>query len=150
MLNLKILTPEQEIFSGEVEEIVATTRNGEIGILPDHENLVTSLVPGELKIIQKGKAISLAIGEGLLKIEANQAVITTDLAIEASEIDEKAVEEALKKLEEDSRKPLAERRLPEYGSDKDFQLLQALNQFKGKPVLVSKTQVERKEEKKEN
>ena len=63
---------------------------------------------------------------------------------------EKAVEEALKKLEEDSKKPLAERRLPEYGSDKDFQLAQALNKLKGQPVLISKTQVERKEEKKEN
>jgi len=69
---------------------------------------------------------------------------------EKDEAREKAREEALKKLEEESRKPLAERRPPEFGSDKDFQLMQALNQLKGKPVLVSKTQVERKEEKKDN
>jgi carboxyl-terminal processing protease len=63
---------------------------------------------------------------------------------------EKAREEAIKKLEEESRKPAAERRLPEFGSDKDFQLAQAVNQLKGRPVLISKTLVERKEEKKEN
>lgn len=63
---------------------------------------------------------------------------------------EKAREEAMKRLEEEMRKPVAERRPPEFGSDKDFQLTQALNQLKGKPVLVSKTLVERKEEKKEN
>ena len=63
---------------------------------------------------------------------------------------EKAREEALKRLEEESRKPVSERRPPEFGSDKDFQLIQALNQLKGKPVLVSKTLVERKEEKKDN
>jgi carboxyl-terminal processing protease len=63
---------------------------------------------------------------------------------------EKAREEALKRLEEEAKKPLADRRLPEFGTDKDFQLLQAINQLKGKPVLVSKTQVERKEETKEN
>ena len=40
--------------------------------------------------------------------------------------------------------------MPEFGSDKDFQLVQALNQLKGRPVLVSKTLTERKEEKKEN
>jgi carboxyl-terminal processing protease len=62
---------------------------------------------------------------------------------------EKARDEAMKKLEEESKKPLAERRLPEFGTDKDFQLLQALNQLKGQPVLVSKTLIERKEEKKE-
>ena len=62
---------------------------------------------------------------------------------------EKARDEALKRLEEESRKPASERKPPEYGSDKDFQLMQAINRLKGKPVQVSKTQVERKEEKKE-
>ena len=63
---------------------------------------------------------------------------------------EKARDEALKRLDEESRKPASERRPPEFGSDKDFQLAQALNQLKGQPVLISKTQVERKEETKEN
>jgi carboxyl-terminal processing protease len=63
---------------------------------------------------------------------------------------EKAREEARKKLEDEMKKPVADRKLPEYGSDKDFQLIQALNQLKGRPVLVSKTLTERKEEKKEN
>jgi carboxyl-terminal processing protease len=63
---------------------------------------------------------------------------------------EKAREEALKKLEEESKKPVAERRLPEFGSDKDFQLQQALNQLKGQPVKASTTLVERKVEKKED
>jgi len=62
---------------------------------------------------------------------------------------EKAREEARLKLEEEMKKPLADRRLPEFGSEKDFQLAQAINQLKGQPVLVSKTLVERKEVKKE-
>jgi len=63
---------------------------------------------------------------------------------------EKARETAMKRLEEESKKPVAERRPPEFGSDKDFQLNQALNQLKGQPVLVSKTLAVRKEEKKDN
>ncbi len=63
---------------------------------------------------------------------------------------EKAREDALKRLEEESRKPVAERRPPEFGSEKDFQLAQAINRLKGQPVLVSKVLVERKEEKKDN
>jgi carboxyl-terminal processing protease len=69
---------------------------------------------------------------------------------EKDEAREKAREDALKRLEEESKKPLADRRPPEFGSEKDFQLAQALKQLKGQPVLVSKTQVERKEESKEN
>jgi carboxyl-terminal processing protease len=64
---------------------------------------------------------------------------------------EKAREDARKKAEEEAKKAPSDRRLPEYGSDKDFQLLQAINQLKGRPVLISKTQVvESKLEKKDN
>ncbi len=63
---------------------------------------------------------------------------------------EQAREDALKKLEEQAKKPPAERKLPEFGTDKDFQLTQALNHLKGQPVQVSKTLVERKEAPKEN
>jgi carboxyl-terminal processing protease len=62
---------------------------------------------------------------------------------------EKAREEALKRLEEESKKPNSERRPPEFGSDKDFQLQQALNRLKGQPVLASKTQTERAAETKD-
>lgn len=63
---------------------------------------------------------------------------------------DKEREIALKKLEEEAKKPVAERKAPEFGTEKDFQLMQAINQLKGRPVLVSKTMIERKEEKKDN
>ncbi|HZF85566.1 MAG TPA: S41 family peptidase [Burkholderiaceae bacterium] len=65
---------------------------------------------------------------------------------------EKARDEARKRLEEEAKKPVQDRKTPEFGSDKDFPLIQALNQLKGQPVLVSKTQVivENKDEKKDN
>ena len=63
---------------------------------------------------------------------------------------ERARDEALKKMEEEAKKPPQDRKLPEFGSDKDFQLLQAINRLKGLPVLVSKTMTERKEQPKEN
>ena len=65
---------------------------------------------------------------------------------------EKARDEARKRLEEEAKKPPQDRKVPEFGSDKDFPLIQALNQLKGQTVVVSKTQtiIENKEEKKEN
>jgi len=60
---------------------------------------------------------------------------------------EKAREEARKKLEEETAKTAANPKpLPEFGSPEDFQLVQALNRLKGKPVVVSKTVIERKAE----
>jgi len=63
---------------------------------------------------------------------------------------EKARAEAQKRLEEEAKKPIAERRMPEFGSDRDFALSQAINKLKGRPVMVSKTLSERKDEPKEN
>jgi len=63
---------------------------------------------------------------------------------------ERAREAAMKRLEEESRKTPEQRRPPEFGSAKDFPLMQALNHLKGQPVIVSKTMTERKEAKKEN
>jgi carboxyl-terminal processing protease len=64
---------------------------------------------------------------------------------------EEAREQARKRLEEEAKKNPGQRLVPEFGSDKDFQLQQALNQLKGQPVVVSKTLTVRSaEEKKEN
>ncbi|MEN9543988.1 MAG: hypothetical protein RLZZ598_821, partial [Pseudomonadota bacterium] len=59
---------------------------------------------------------------------------------------EKAREDAIKKIEEEQAKNgnKAPKPLPEFGSAEDFPLQQALNQLKGKTVLASKTQTERK------
>ncbi|MBS7806708.1 S41 family peptidase [Variovorax sp. PCZ-1] len=62
---------------------------------------------------------------------------------------ETAREEARKRLEEFNKKPEAERRMPEFGSDKDFQLMQAINHLKGREVMVSKTLTARKDAPKE-
>jgi carboxyl-terminal processing protease len=64
---------------------------------------------------------------------------------------EKAREEARKRAEEEAKKGPVDRKIPEFGAEKDFPLVQAINQLKGRPVLVSKTQVvEDKSAKKEN
>ncbi|MGI4778907.1 MAG: S41 family peptidase [Janthinobacterium lividum] len=65
---------------------------------------------------------------------------------------EKARDEARKRLEEEARKPPQDRKVPEFGTDQDFPLTQALNRLRGVAVVVSKTQVivENKAEKKDN
>ena len=64
-------------------------------------------------------------------------------AEQKDEAREKAREEARKKLEDEAAKKNPLKPLPEFGSDEDFPLVQAINRLKGKPVVVSKSQVER-------
>ena len=94
-LLLEIVTPEARIFSDEVDSVVLPGIEGEMGVLPSHAPLVTTLLPGELRYTKGGKTTDLAVGEGLVEITGNTARVLTDMAIDAEAIDEKAVQEAL-------------------------------------------------------
>ena len=94
-LKLEIVTPEARIFSDEVDSVVLPGAEGELGILPAHAPLVTTLQCGELRITKSGKTTELAVGEGLVEVTGGYARILTDMAIDVETIDEKAVEEAL-------------------------------------------------------
>ena len=100
VLNLKIVTPEEIVYQGEADQVNVSTTQGELGILPHHASLMAKLIPGELKIKKSGKTSYFAIGDGFLQVENNGLTIMTDLAENAEEIDEKAVEAARKRAEE--------------------------------------------------
>ena len=99
-LHLKIVTPEKIIFDEDASEVMAFTENGEIGILPEHINLMTKIKPGEVIIKQGNKEISMVTGPGLLQVAHNEVTITTDMAEKPEEIDEKSAEEARKRASE--------------------------------------------------
>jgi F-type H+-transporting ATPase subunit epsilon len=106
-LKLEIVTPEARIFSDEVDTVVLPGAEGELGILPAHAPLVTTLQCGELRITKGGKTTEMAVGEGLVEVTGGYARILTDMAIDVESIDEKAVEEALARAKSqlDSLKP---------------------------------------------
>jgi F-type H+-transporting ATPase subunit epsilon len=94
-LKLEIVTPEANIFSDVVDSVVLPGYEGEMGVLPAHAPLVTTLVPGALRYTKGGKSTDLAVGEGLVEITGTTARVLTDMAIGVDEINEAAVEEAL-------------------------------------------------------
>lgn len=99
-LNLKIVTPKQQIYDDTVDQVNISTSEGEIGILPNHTNLMAKIIPGELMIRKNGKTEVLAVGEGFLSVTGNVLTIMADLAINEENINEKAVEEAKKRAEQ--------------------------------------------------
>jgi F-type H+-transporting ATPase subunit epsilon len=61
---------------------------------------MTELLPGEIKILKDGKQTELVIGNGFVEIDQKSVTILTDVAATEGDIDEKAVEAAIKKAEE--------------------------------------------------
>lgn len=99
-LNLEIVTPEAKTFSDDVDQVVMPGIEGEFGVLPGHEPLMTQILPGELTIIQKGKLHHLAVGEGFVEVQAHRVSILTDMAVKADDINEVEAENARKRAEE--------------------------------------------------
>jgi F-type H+-transporting ATPase subunit epsilon len=99
-LKLEIVTPEAKIFEGDVESVQLPGVEGEMGILPQHETLVTALKAGEVHILQKGHLQILAIGEGFAEITGTTVGILTDGAVNEKEIDEHVAQEAVKRAED--------------------------------------------------
>ena len=93
-LKLEIVTPQAIVFSDDVQMVTLPAIEGEMGIYPQHERLITQVVPGELLITKDGADTILAIGEGLVEVTATHVSILTDMAIRAEHIDEAAVQEA--------------------------------------------------------
>lgn len=107
-LHLKIVTPEKEIFSDEVDQVNIFTSNGEIGILPYHANLMAQVIPGELRIKKDGKEIVMASGGGLLQMINNVLVIATDMAEKEEDIFVSEAEEARKRAQEALQQTLSD------------------------------------------
>ena len=99
MLRLEIVTPEQKIYSDDVDSVVVPGVEGELGVLPQHVPLMTQLLPGELRIQKDGQETRLAVGEGFVEIGADKVIVLTDMAIKESDIDEQAAEEAIRRAE---------------------------------------------------
>jgi F-type H+-transporting ATPase subunit epsilon len=93
-LKLEIVTPQAIVFSDDVHMVTLPAIEGEMGIYPQHERLITQVVPGELLITKDGADTILAVGEGLVEVTATHVSILTDMAIRAEHIDEAAVQEA--------------------------------------------------------
>jgi F-type H+-transporting ATPase subunit epsilon len=93
-LRLEIITPDTVAFSSDVEMVTLPGIEGEMGVYPQHEHLITQVVPGEIIVVDNGKERSLAVGEGLVEITAGRVEIVTNMAIAVENIDEARVEEA--------------------------------------------------------
>ena len=102
-LTLEIVTPEARVFSDTIDTVVIPTTEGEVGILPGHIPLLTQVEHGELRVTKNGQNYVLAVSGGFAEVEGDRVNILAEHAITEEKIDEKAVEAALKRAEDELR-----------------------------------------------
>lgn len=105
-LKLQIITPEATAYSEDVEMVTLPGAEGELGVYPNHVPLLTTLLPGELRVLKDGKESFLAIGEGFVEITGQSVSVLTDMALAPQAIDEKAAEAAVARAKEAMKEDL--------------------------------------------
>ena len=98
-LRLEIVTPERLAYSEEVDSVNCPGIEGELGILPHHAPLLTTLGVGELRIRRGGREEYFAIAGGFLQVRPDKVVVMAETADLASEIDLQKAEEARREAE---------------------------------------------------
>ena len=99
-IKLDIVTAEQVVFSEEVDAVIAPGIEGQLGILPHHTPLMTTLQMGELLVRKGEEEFSLAITGGFLEVRPDRVIVLADAAERAEEISVARAEEAKRRAEE--------------------------------------------------
>ncbi|HUY38076.1 MAG TPA: ATP synthase F1 subunit epsilon [Candidatus Binataceae bacterium] len=88
---LQLVTPTGVVFEGEVEEVTATGPLGQFGVLAEHINFITSLLPGALEIKRVGGATEIwVISGGLAEVKDGAMTVLASGAEAPSSIDRAA------------------------------------------------------------
>jgi F-type H+-transporting ATPase subunit epsilon len=99
-LQLEIVTPEKLAYQGEVDSVQLPGSEGELGVLPHHAPLVSTLGAGELRLRKGTEDEFFAIVGGFLQVLPDKVVVMAETADMASEIDLERAQEARRKAEQ--------------------------------------------------
>lgn len=116
-MHVDIVSAEQQLFSGIAEMLIAPGQQGEVGIMPFHNQMITQLKPGEVRLkVPNQEEQSIYVSGGILEVQPHTVTVLSDTAIRATDLDEAAAIEAKKRAED----MLADRK-----SDVDYAQAQA-------------------------
>ena len=100
-VHCDIVSAEQEIFSGLVEQIVARGSEGDLGIGYGHAPLLSNLKPGAVRVLkQNGEEEVFYVSGGYIEVQPQVVTVLADTALRASDVDEAAAEKAKQEAEQ--------------------------------------------------
>lgn len=102
-LNFALVSPEREVFHGEVDHVVAPGAEGEFGVLPGHAPFMSTLKAGALKVIDGGEVRRIFVNGGFADVTPEGLTVLAEEAIDLASVDAGQVEADLKIAQEDLR-----------------------------------------------
>lgn len=108
-LHVEIVTPYELFYEGDVEQLVLTAIDGEIGIRPGHMPVIIALNPGEIRMTVDGEVSYVSASDGYAQIEVDNAIVVVGSAEWPEQIDveraEKALDRSVKRIHDSQGDP---------------------------------------------
>src|SRR5919204_4142609 len=100
-LSVEVLTPEGEVFKGDVVQVSTRTATGEIGILANHVPVLAALEPTELRLhLSDSEVERYAQAHGWLEVFANHALLLVEEAVPPDRLEAERLREQLQDAEQ--------------------------------------------------
>lgn len=117
-LQFALVSPERELFHGEVDQVVVPGSEGEFGVLPKHAPVMSTIKPGALRILNDGAETRIFVNGGFADVTPDGLTVLAEDAVNLSEVDAAKVDQDIRDAKEDvtgakdeAKRHLAEARL---------------------------------------
>ena len=100
VLKVDVVTAEERLYEGTAKFVVIPGTEGELGILPGHERLLTRLRPGTVRVtLENDEEVILFVAGGFVDVQPEQVIVLADTAVRARDLDEVKAQQARKAAE---------------------------------------------------
>ena len=101
VMQVEVVSNEYNIYSGEASFAVVPTVQGELGIYPRHEPIMSLVRPGALRLQVPGSSqeVLVAVSGGVLEVQPDKLTVLANVAVRSSEMEQARAEEAKKAAE---------------------------------------------------
>ena len=102
-LNFALVSPERELFHGEVDHVVVPGSEGEFGVSPNHAPVMSVVKPGALRVFNDGAERRIFVNGGFADVTPEGLTVLAEDAVDLADIDSAQLERQIKDTQEDLR-----------------------------------------------
>lgn len=102
-LHFALVSPERELFNGEVDHVVVPGSEGEFGVSPHHTPVMSVVKPGALRVFDDGQVRRIFVNGGFADVTPEGLTVLAEEAVDLTGLDPAQLESDLKNAQDDLR-----------------------------------------------
>lgn len=102
-LNFALVSPEREVFHGDVDQVVVPGSEGEFGVLPNHAPVMSVITPGTLRVLNDGSERRIFVNGGFADVTPEGLTVLAEDAVDLAAVNAAELDQQVKDAQDDLR-----------------------------------------------